>query len=176
MNDVRINKSEENGLIQIRHMAPWYFYVLCIGIPCALWLESFFGVILTRVQVIRFSVFLPLVILLPGVIAIAVVETIFINKVDYCQLTDRRLIVFAKHIFSHKHQTYRLDQINDVEIHSVLGVKSIVLRVTQGNNLDKKLVLRFVRNGRGAYNYLCGLLANQKNNTDALCELLNKGE
>ena len=172
MNDARVNKPEENGLIQIRHLAPWYFYVLFLGLPALTWIASLVWMIITAPYMLY--VFIPIVVLLPGLIAIAVVEIIFINKVDFCQLTDKRLIVFAKHIFSHKHQTYRLDQINDVEIHSALGVKSIVLRVTQGNNLDKKITLKFVRKGRDVYNYLCGLLTAQKNNTDTLCDLLNK--
>ena len=171
MNNVRVNNAQENGLIQVRHSAPWYFYILFIGLPALAWMAF---LVLTIVFYRMFYIYLPELVLMSVLLPIGILEIIFINKKDFCQLTDKRLMVFVKHCFCHRHLTYRLDQINDVEIHSILGVKSIVLRVTQGNNQDKKIRLKYVRDGRNVYNYLCGLLTTQKNNTDTFCELFNK--
>ena len=171
MNNVRVNNAQENGLMQIRHSAAWYLYILWIVLPALMWIALLVMTVLNRYI---FYYFLIGLVLMSGVLVIGILEIIFINTRDFCQLTDRRLIVFVKHCFSHKHLTYRLDQINDAEIHSLLGVKGIVLRVTQGNNQDKKISLKYVRDARNVYNYLCGLLVAQKNDTDTFCELLNK--
>ena len=171
MNNVRVNNAQENGLMQIRHSAAWYLYILWIVLPALMWIAL---LVLTIVFYRVFYLYLPELVVMSGVLVIGILEIVFINKRDYCQLTDKRLIVFVKHCFCHKHLTYRLDQLNDVEIHSLLGVKGIVLRVTQGNNQDKKITLRYVRDARNVYNYLCGLLTAQKNNTDTFCELFNK--
>lgn len=171
MNNVRVNNAQENGLMQIRHSAAWYLYILWIVLPALMWISC---LVFAIIDYFIFYYFLIGLVLMSGVLVIGILEIIFINKRDFCQLTDKRLIVFVKHCFSHKHLTYRLDQLNDVEIHSCLGVKGIVLRVTQGNNQDKKIGLRYVRDGRNIYNYLCGLLTTQKNNTDTFCELFNK--
>ena len=171
MNNVRVNNAQENGLMQIRHSAAWYLYILWIVLPALMWISC---LVFAIIDYFIFYYFLIGLVLMSGVLVIGILEIIFINKRDFCQLTDKRLIVFVKHCFSHKHLTYRLDQLNDVEIHSCLGVKGIVLRVTQGNNQDKKIALRYVRDARNIYNYLCGLLTTQKNNTDTFCELFNK--
>ena len=171
MNNVRINNAQENGLMQIRLRAPWYFYILFIVLPALGWIAL---LVLTIVFYYMFYVYLPELVIISCFIPIGILEIMFLNSKDYCQLTDKRMMVYIKHCFHHKHLTYRLDQINDVEIHSVLGIKRIVLRVTQGNNSDKKIGLNYVRDGRNVYNYLGGLLSMQKNNTDTLCELLNK--
>ena len=171
MNNVRVNNAQENGLIQVRHSAPWYFYILFIGLPALAWMAF---LVLTIVFYRMFYIYLPELVLMSVLLPIGILEIIFINKKDFCQLTDKRLMVFVKHCFCHRHLTYRLDQLNDVEIHSLLGVKGIVMRVTQGNNQDKKITLRYVRDARNVYNYLCGLLTAQKNNTDTFCELFSK--
>ena len=124
MNNIRVNNAQENGLMQIRHSAAWYLYILWIVLPALMWIAL---LVLTIVFYRVFYIYLPELVVMSGVLVIGILEIVFINKRDYCQLTDKRLIVFVKHCFCHKHLTYRLDQLNDVEIHSLLGVKGITV-------------------------------------------------
>ena len=66
MNNIRVNNAQEYGLMQIRHSAAWYLYILWIALPALMWISC---LVFAIIDYFIFYYFLIGLVLMSGVLA-----------------------------------------------------------------------------------------------------------
>ncbi|MCH5351239.1 MAG: SHOCT domain-containing protein [Clostridiales bacterium] len=96
-------------------------------------------------------------------------------KKNSCVITNKRIkgtaCIFLGSFLTSSTYSYRLDEINNVEIGSALGVHTLVLVFTQGVGLRNVFRVSYISNYEEAYNKLTELLCTVKNDKDLYADI-----
>lgn len=177
MNDIRVNKDEETVIVEGK-----FTFSLGAALP---WI--IIGIILLSLYIsfMRMGsdpntnipeggkMFLRI---LAGVFLFALIAysayqicRIIAIKKNKLTVTNKRIYGLRHMLVSKKDYSYRLDMIDDVEMHSSFGKHTVCIRFTQGNmNLDNNssLVIAYLKNYQEINDALNKLITDKKNIVD----------
>ena len=186
MNEIRKNNEAEVNLVEAKFKAPAFLYIIYSSLLFLCMLDVVLGIVLDEVFTISFGITFMLV-----VITFFVLHIVSIHK-SSCTVTNKRIKgVIAVFVFK-KTFSYRLDEIDNVEIGSVAGMHTLNLTFAQGNgpsapvtygqggmlaNGTNTFKVSFVHNYQEVYDKLSELLCSVKNAKDLQVDIeMNKIE
>lgn len=188
MNDARLNMEEEKTIVTASFKAPSFFIVFTI-------LAFTFAVLfLTVGGLIAFkpdgSKFLGIFMILGGIfmIPIAIIMLAGTNAIRHCkcEVTNKRIKGVTTNFIAKKTYSYRLDEIDNVEVTSYLGISALALNFTQGHGSSQPirygtgtstissantLRLSYIANATELYEKLSDLLTQMKNHEDVMVDI-----
>ena len=175
MNDIRKNDVAEETLVEAKFKAPAFLWVIYAALLVMAGLPLLIGIVLDEIFTLSFSITFLLVL-----IPMFILHIVSIKK-STCVVTNKRIKgVICVFIFK-KTFSYRLDEIDNVEIGSVAGMHTLNLIFSQGNgpsapvtygsggmlaNSSNAFKVSFVENYQEVYDKLSDLLCGVKNAKD----------
>ena len=171
MNEIRKNKEEEKTIATVKCKMPtliMIFYTVCISFILIMFISA---VIILSYSVSEDDITLGSILLTFSMLFGSPFVVMFVLryraiKNTYCELTNKRIkgstvVVIRKIVYS-----YRLDEIDNVEIQSTVGMSSLVLHFLQNQNGYRIFSIRYLENMQEVYNKLSELLTSVKSQTD----------
>ena len=172
MNSIRKNDAEEITVFEAIFRFPklyLFFYLLAI-------FPNIAGLILSIVYF-----FIPLIsatLVIIAVILIVFALHFYAVKKNVCIITNKRIkgnaCVFFGSFLSSSTYSYRLGEIDSVEIGSALGIHTLILVFAQGIGLRNVFRVSYISNYEEAYDKLTELLCSIKNDKDLYADIESK--
>ncbi len=162
MEEIRMNKTEEKILLEMRFQIPLILHILA---PIAIVLATFLAVFTGISEVWAFVVI---------VAVIYIVLCIGIHN-EKCIITDKKIKGRKFIFFGYKSYNLRLDMIDGVESQNIAGINGIKIKFTQGyvnsTGGDKTLKIENVKNIDEVLAQLNKIISSIRNDKDVAADL-----
>lgn len=189
MNDIRKNSEEEKTLITARFKVPAIITVFMINLFVDAALLFIIGIVIAAISEKdvsdgAFAIAMGIVILI-----IAIIMVIGSNAIKHCrcEITNKRIKGVTTNFISKKTYSYRLDEIDNVEVTRFFGVSALALNFTQGHGPQNQQVtyhrgittvsasntfrLSYIANAEELYEKASELLTSLKNHEDVMIDI-----
>lgn len=189
MNDIRKNTEEEKTLITARFKVPAVITVFMIISFVNAALFFIVGIVIAATSekdvfggafMITMSIFL---------LIIAIIMVVGSNAIKHCrcQITNKRIKGVTTNFIGKKTYSYRLDEIDNVEVTRFFGVSALALNFTQGHGPQNQQItyhrgvttvsasntfrLSYIANAEELYEKASELLTSLKNHEDVMVDI-----
>lgn len=183
MNEIRKNTEEEKLLLKAVFKMPKMLIAIYVAIII---FSAFFFASGIAVEALGYD---GVIFISMGLAALLVISITFILhavgiKKSSCCITNKRIYGTYSMVYFKKSYSYRLDEIDNVELVSFLGMNAIMLDFSQGkqttktqnnifnnNSTNTAFRIAYVANSKQVYTKISGLIGERKNEKDLMVDI-----